>query len=193
MIRLMDLPSPYDRMPPRARFRQTREVGELLYQQDAPASGPYFIRSGEVLLRRRMADGSTVDLHRAGAGDVIAETAIIAETHDCDAVALSPVQATGFKRANILNHIAAEPEFVAGLVERLAGALQDARTMRDILSMRSAEDRVLTGLRMLGQNGTVTAFAARLGLTQEATSRTLTRLVDAGMIERLGRGQYRAR
>lgn len=78
-------------------------------------------------------------------------------------------------------------------MQRLASQVQDYRRRIETLAIKAAEDRVLAALAELGQNVGVTDFAARIGLSHEATYRALSALVRRGMAERVARGRYRIR
>lgn len=81
------------------------------------------------------------------------------------------------------------PAFAGAMVRRLAFRVREEPLRAEIMSIRSARERTFAGLASLGQDGTVTAFAARIGLTQEACCRALAALLKDGQIVRTGRGR----
>lgn len=76
------------------------------------------------------------------------------------------------------------------LMRRLAMQVRTERQRAEIMSIRSAKEKTFVALTCFGQGGTVTAFADRIGLTQDACSRALKALIDEGRVVRLSRGCY---
>ena len=59
-----------------------------------------------------------------------------------------------------------------------------------MLTIRSAEERVLAAVSDGLLDGSIKRFAAEIGLTHEATYRTLARLVSREKLRKTGRGSY---
>ncbi|MEJ6393148.1 cyclic nucleotide-binding domain-containing protein [Gymnodinialimonas sp. 2305UL16-5] len=58
---------------------RTLEEGETLFRRDDKVGWAFLIREGQISLRRALQDGGLLILHRAGAGDLIAEASLFAE------------------------------------------------------------------------------------------------------------------
>jgi CRP-like cAMP-binding protein len=80
------------------------------------------------------------------------------------------------------------------LLKQITRSLHNARAMRELRNVRSADDRVLQHLHLSASKHGAVVFdrpllevAEDLGLTHEAYYRALAALVRAGAIQRTGR------
>jgi CRP/FNR family transcriptional regulator, dissimilatory nitrate respiration regulator len=185
------LPPPFDILPPESVLLGEYTRGARVFAQDDVARGPCWVRSGQVDLLRHTEAGAQVLLHRATTGETLAEASLFSTTYHCDAVAVSDSEVAVLDKATIVSLVRADPGFALDLMARLARQVQGYRRRLEILAIRSARERVLAALADQGQGGTAMAFAARIGLTHEATYRALSQLVAEGRVARIGRGQYR--
>ncbi len=184
------LPPPFDILPREAVQIADYRRGAHVFAQGEMARGPCWVRAGQVDLLRHTEAGAQVLLHRAGAGETLAEASLFSDSYHCDAVTAADSTLAVLDKAAILALVRADPGFALDLMARLARQVQGYRRRLEILAIRSARERVLAALAEQGQGGTVIAFAARIGLTHEATYRALSQLVDAGRVARVGRGRY---
>ena len=185
------LPAPWDRLPQALRRGRTLDVGETLFREGARSRGPWVVLDGTLELVRHGAPGERVPVHRARAGESLAEGSLFASRYHCDAVATDRARVVGFDRAAVLERFGADPDFARTLAAALAADLQRARRRVQLLSIRSAETRVLEAVGDGLLDGGVARLAAALALTTpEATSRALAALVRRGALERIGRGRF---
>ncbi|MBV2360863.1 Crp/Fnr family transcriptional regulator [Thalassococcus sp. CAU 1522] len=184
---------PFDSLPEAALRRVALAQGDRLFAEADRADAIFAIETGSVHLVRVTVEGQRVVIARAGPGATLAEAALFADRYHCDAVAIEPAMAWRIDKSAVLAALRAGGDFAETLCAHLAGQVRQERLRREIIAIRSAEDRVLAALVGLGQPGTVTAFAAEIGLTQEACARALTRLVAAGRVSKVARGRYAAR
>jgi len=190
MIPIIMLPEPFYDLPPSAQTRTRAARGQKLFHQSDRSRGPLFVQEGCVEMIRHSASGHKIVLHRAIAGDTLAEASLFSPRYHCDCVASADSIVIRLDKTQILARLARDPGFAQALLRRLAAQVQGYRRHIELLAIRSARDRVHVALAEIGQQGSVIAFAATLGLTHEATYRALSQLVRMGLAQRIGRGRY---
>lgn len=168
-------------------------AGQLLFRRDDPPRELFRVDAGRVALQRVTEDGQRVTIAQAGPGETLAEASLFAGNYHCDAIALTDVRGVAVDKAVMRQHLRSDADFAEALVRRLALHLRNERQRAEIMSIRSARERTFAALACFGQSGTITAFAASIGLTQEACSRALAGLVSERRVVRLGRGRYACR
>ncbi|MEL6100663.1 MAG: Crp/Fnr family transcriptional regulator [Pseudomonadota bacterium] len=184
------LPIPFDRLPAAAQRIMTLAQDAALFRQDDTSTGIFWVRSGSVRLVRHTVSGIAVPLHTARTGGTIAEASLFSDSYHCDCVALEKTEAVWLSRAAILDRMAQDSDFGQALMARLAGQVQQHRRQIEILSIRSAQDRIEAALADGWLDGSITRFAEMIGLTREATYRALSVLVRSGRARKTGRGRY---
>ncbi len=77
------------------------------------------------------------------------------------------------------------------MASRFATQIQESRRRVELLSIRAADERILTALNdgLLVED--ITTFAEIIGLAPETVYRTLAQLSREGRIVKTARGQYR--
>ncbi|MBV1866616.1 MAG: Crp/Fnr family transcriptional regulator [Marinosulfonomonas sp.] len=191
MIEIIMLPEPFSFLTSFGPLRHVLARGEVLFHQDQPAEGPYFVQAGEVELVRHTRDGKQVTLFRGLVGDTIAEASLFSDCYHCDCICRSDSVLIGLNKALILREISRNPVFTNTLLKRMAGQIQGYRRRLEIMAILSAEERVLAALEEFGQPNTVMQFSQSIGLSHEACYRALSKLVKRGRVARIGRGKYR--
>ena len=187
----LPLPAPYDALPPAPRRSRILLAGETLFRQGDPALGAWFLHAGELVLERLEPSGRRLALHRARAGDVVAEASLFAERYHCDAVARGVAEVTLLARDALLARFADDPVFARALAESFAREVRRLRRRVELLAIPAAETRVLEAARDgLLAGADVRGFAESIALTPEATSRALAALVRRGLLVRESRGRY---
>ena len=184
------LPAPWDRLAQALRRERILDAGETLFREGTRSRGPWVVLAGALELVRHGAPGERVPVHRASAGESFAEGSLFAPRYHCDAVATDRAWVVGFDRAAVLERFGTDPDFARAMAAALAADLQRARRRVQLLSIRSAERRVLEAVGDGLLDGGVARLAAALALTPEATSRALAALVRRGALERIGRGRF---
>ncbi len=193
MIKIIMLPSPFDKMSKTALTTFDLPKGALAFRQDDTARGPYYVASGEIELIRHTQSGNLVILHRAQAGETFSEPCLFSDTYHCDCKVLADCQLIRIDKAALLAQLQSDSDFAMQLLGHFAGQVQSYRRHQELLAIRGATDRVLAALSVTGQCGSVMAFAASIGLTHEATYRALSSLTKSGEVEKIARGQYQLR
>jgi CRP-like cAMP-binding protein len=162
----------------------------LLFRQGETTRGFYKVSVGAVILQRRSEAGGTLILHRALAGDFIAEASIFSDVYHCDALCISDTQCIRYDRRAVLSLMRSDPNFTMRFANHLATQVQQYRAHAEILSVRSAKERVIAALYAGYHQGTVTELAGQINLTHEACYRALAALSKEKRVRRVGRGQY---
>lgn len=171
-------------------------AGAHLFRQGDGVTAIYQVESGCLRLERTTSSGSTIVLHTARAGEMLAEAALFSRSYHCDAVALKESRVRVFPKAAVLARL--EPGSPAhALLAVLARQLMRARQRIELRNIRSAKERVMLFLELgadraggIALDGALQDLAAEIGLTREALYRTLASLERERRIAR-GSGAIR--
>jgi CRP-like cAMP-binding protein len=165
-------------------------AGERIFGIGETTHAMFYLLSGEVHLQRYSENGDLIIIHRARANSYFAEASLFVPAYHCDAVATQHAVIATLSKQIILTKMNADPQFSFMVTAYFARQVQDYRRLLEIRSIKSAGERVLTGVQESLHRGNVISFAATLGLSHEATYRALSKLVKEGRIRKTGRGQY---
>lgn len=167
---------------------------EALFRQGEPTTSVFLIRRGRLRMVRNLASGDRITIHTGRTGELFAEGSLFSDVYQCDAIAAEPTRVSACAKAEMLAAIRDSPATMFALLEQVTHSLHHARAMRELRSIRSADDRVLQHLHLSAAKDGAVAFdrpllevAEDLGLSHEAYYRSLAGLVRAGAIKRLGR------
>lgn len=166
--------------------------GEALFRQGDRAAAIFAVERGRLLLVRQTADGRTLTLHTARAGELFAEASLFSDIYHCDAVAAAPAAVRVYPKRQLLGAIRRDPKLAEAFLALLARQVQSLRARLEQRNIRSARERVLRHLalaadgggRVVRLGGTLMDLAAEIGLTHEALYRTLAALERDGAIAR---------
>lgn len=173
---------------------QSLATGSPLFHQGDTARAVYAVASGTVRLERHTVDGHTIVIHRARAGESLAEAALFSDTYHCDAIAEAPARVIVYPKDAMLALLQADSAIAESLTAALARHVQKLRTQLELRNLRPASARVLAYLELLADDdGTIELdrplkqLASEIGLTHEALYRALAALAGTGAIARDGR------
>ncbi|MFZ1935301.1 MAG: Crp/Fnr family transcriptional regulator [Thermoguttaceae bacterium] len=192
----------FRRLATMARLCQFRK-GQVIFHENEPCPGVFVVGQGLVRIFKTGHGGKEHVLHIAGPGDSFAEVAALgqfplpasAEALKKTLCALLPQER--FRQAlaedqqlclDMMTGIALWARRLVGLIEDIAlrdAAGRLARYLLELAQSRSTADGVvkLPGLKR--------HVASHLNLTGETFSRTLRRLIDAGLIAEIDAGRLR--
>lgn len=186
--------SPVSRLPtPRTAVRQkSLKKGEALFRQGDEAFAIFALRKGRVRLMRYLADGSSVCLYTAHAGDTFSEAALYSPHYHCDAIADLESEIEVHPKAALLAAFARDPDAAQAFSAQLARQVIGLRAHLELRNIRSAKDRVLHYLMLNAvDRGQRVIFkqplkdiAQDIGLTHEAFYRALAELEKEQLISR---------
>ena len=185
-----------------ARYTRERklEKGELLFQRGAPASGFYFVVSGQIKLAVSSAQGNEKVVEIVGPTQTFGEAMMLMDRpYPVFAEALSPTVLLHISQNVVSELIDQDPGFtrklLAGMAIRLHSMIADVETY----SLRSSTQRVIGYLLQQREQGddepqphielptSKQVIASRLNLTPETLSRIFHDLSDAGLISVQGK------
>lgn len=184
------LPPPLDTLDKSDRSRRKLQYEETLFVQDSSTAGLFFLVSGTIDLKRTTNAGHSVMIHRARSGDTFAEASLFSDTYHCTATAVSETIVIECKRAAISRLLDTNIKFARSMAARFATQIQETRRRVELLSIRSANERILAALNdgLLVED--ITTFAEVVGLAPETVYRSLAQLSQRGQILKTARGQY---
>lgn len=168
--------------------------GVTLFRRGNIVRHLFVVVDGEVRLVRHPELGQAVILQAARHGDIVAEASIFAQEYHCDAVTVTGVNFVRFDSEEVRRGMLADPESGAALVRRFANEIQRLRSRAALLTIRSAEQRVVAYLesiavpdeKFVDPGCSWKDVATEIGLTFETVYRTLSKLERQGRFERKG-------
>ena len=173
--------------------RQSLEPGQALFQSGDESRSLFHLEQGRLTLSQ---DG--IALHRAEPGELLAPDSLFASHHSCHAIAETAVTLEIFPKAAVLLHLSAHPAIALAFAAHLARRLHDRHQRLELMRLKTAPERIVAHLTLLGAGAEVirldtslVAMAEHLGLTHEAVYRALGKLVRDNRLERPGRGLFR--
>ena len=152
--------------------------GTTLFRAGDKAEFIFQVVEGSVLLERHLPDGRTVCQQRAGAGDVVAEASLYADTYHCSArcgrnTILRAVRIPEFKGL-----LAKSTSLASEWAAHLAQKVQHARLISEIRGLRSVADRLdawLAAYPQMPQKGLWQTVADEIAVSREALYRELAK------------------
>lgn len=147
----------------------------------------YFVRQGELRLRRLSVQGNEIVLQRCLSG-FVAEASLESSAYHCDIAAGKDSSLISFPIPAFRKSLGQDEPFCRTWMEHLAHEARSLRARCERLALRTASERIQHYIESEGHNGTLElrqtrkAWAAELGLTHEALYRTLAVLVANGVI-----------
>lgn len=181
---------PLSFLPASAFKTQEKAAGDLVFRQGDPTVGLYRVEHGLVFLRRFTPNGDTMILHRAERAQLFAEASIFSETYHCDAVMAGVGQVTRVCKLEVQNALHNNPAFAESFNRLLARQVQQYRHRFEMLTIKSAPERVLTAIQAGYLDDSISDFAKQINLTHEACYRALRVLCDNGKLLKVARGKY---
>ncbi len=177
---------------------QTYRAGEVLWLEGDESGELVLLDRGRVKAVKEQPDGRSILLYVFSPGDLFGFLPFVdGGPYPATSVAVEEVEARTMSRAKLLSVLRRDPDLAMVLLEMLGLRLRQALDRVADQTRRSAVSRVAAGLLLLLPDASVTGipildvpepmhdFAAELGLTPETFSRSLTKLVQAGILHRL--------
>ncbi len=162
----------------------------VLFRAGEPVSKLYLLQSGEIRLARPLSHGDSLTIHRFLPGSVVAEASLFASHYHCDAVADRDSNLLCYNRKRVQNQLRSQPGFSERLCAYLSGEIQALRTKLELAHIKSADERLLTWIRLHASPSAVAidrplkSIASELGLAHETLYRSLRNLEDRQLIRR---------
>ena len=177
---------------PTQLLTKTVEAEEILFHGGDKARLIYFVVSGEIRAETYQEDGQSIVFYCARAGNTLCEENLGLSEYLYTGVASVPSEVRAISKFDLLEKMQASWEFTLQLTSCIAERFSDAIMLREVIAIRSAEDRFWTwlhwqkvrGLAPLDLGGRLGSIAPELGLTRESVYRAVSRLEKKGKIKR---------
>ena len=186
-----NLPHPLNQLDSKYLVQRRLASNETLFNQDSPTTGLFYLGFGAIDLKRTTSSGHNVLIHRVRAGDTFAEASLFSDKYHCTATASCETLVIECQRSAITGLFDTDIKFSRTMIARLALQLQESRRHVELLSIRSADQRILAALNDDLLIDDITTFAELIGIAPETAYRTLARLNEQGEVIKTARGQYR--
>ncbi|OAN79196.1 hypothetical protein A8B78_12885 [Jannaschia sp. EhC01] len=183
------LPEPFHLLPTQHIQRLDIVLGDILFREGEPTNGLHICVSAVVHLVRSGPGGEPITIHRSTAGQPFAEASVFTEHFHCDALIKASGQVLRVPKAVVLEGFK-RPEFATAYNRLMSRQVQQHRQLLEIISIKSAKERVYAAMVAGLMQGTIIDLASRIALTHEATYRALRCLEREGRIINPGRGRY---
>ncbi len=186
-------------LAPYAHHR-TFESGSLLWREGDDSGILVALESGRVKIFRVLPTGTAVTIYLFGPGDVFGFMPFLdGQPYPASAQALDEATALVVSRTDLRAAFERDPQVALALVKLLATRLREAFDRIERSSVPEVLPRVAAALTALLPEGPdagplvvielpvrAREFAAAIGIVPESLSRALTKLVEAGVLHRLG-------
>ena len=185
-----DLPPPLNQLDSRDTVRRTLLSGEVLFTQNDPTTGLFYLVSGTVDLKRTTRTGHSIMIHRARSADTFAEASLFSDKYHCTATAAIDTTIIQCKRSSVTQLLNNDIEFTRTMAFRFASQIQESWRRVELLSIRAPDERILAALSdgLLAEE--ISVFAETIGLAPETVYRTLSLLTQRKRILKTARGEY---
>ena len=153
-------------------------AGETLFRAGDKVVSMMLLRDGRADLVRHTGHGLRLILHRAEAGQILAEASAWSKVYHCDAVASAACVAAVLPRQFFRARLKADPDLAERWMQTLARSVQAARVRAEIRSLPKVADRLDAWLcdgHALPDKGRWQDVASELGVSREALYRELAR------------------
>jgi len=180
-------------------------AGSLLWREGETSGVLVALDSGRVKIYRLSPEGRAVTVFLFGPGDVFGFLPFLdGRPYPAYAQALEDVEARVLPREDLLPALRRDPSLALALLGLLGRRLREAmehierlstpgvlpRVAAALVALLPARDEPAAAPRILRLPVSGAEMAAAIGITPESLSRSLTRLVEARVLHRLGRGRF---
>lgn len=186
------LPEPFNKIESIHTRAIQLSAGETLFLQGDSTKGLYYLMVGAVDLTRDTLNGHNVIVHRAREKEMFAEASLFSNAYHCTATAVKDSKIIECSRSIVDELLRNDIEFTRYVATRFAIQIQEGRRRVELLSIRSADERILAAFNDGLLIDDIAKFADVIGLAQETVYRALNRLVKARKVVKTARGQYQA-
>ena len=174
--------------------------GQVIFRDGDPCPGMYVVGKGLVRVFKSGAGGKEHVLHLVEPGGTFAEVAALGEFHvPASAEAVAPSLCVLLPIAPLRREIEADHELCLGMLSGLTLWVRHLVNLMEDIVLRDAAGRIARYMLMAkpSPDGSIALpslkrhVASHLNLTSETFSRTLRRLVEAGLIAEDGRSRVK--
>ena len=184
------IPAPFDMLPSDRLTKFTTPKGGVLFREGDPTKGLFLSLTATVRMERIGPDGEPVTIHTVQEGQSFAEASVFADRYHCGAIVHAGGEVVRIPKSVVLAGFA-DQAFSTAYNRIMSRQVQAYRQIVEIMSIRSAVERVYAAVVAGLLDASVMNLSQRIALTHEATYRALRTLVSQGRLENPSRGQYR--
>lgn len=173
-----------------ARQAQHYDAGQLIYLQDTPAEGFYYLKAGRVNAFLSSEDGDERVLAVYQSGSLFGEASFFNEMpRIASAVTVTPCEIVAIPRAAAEALLMESPALTMALLKYLARTVWMLSSHLDGMAFRPAEERIVRYLLSLPRSAedlvacTQEEISAAVSTSRVTVSRVLGRLAKAGLLE----------
>lgn len=167
----------FDALADKAGKEARHSPGHRLFSHGDEVSRVFLLDAGEVKLSQILSTDRELILQHARGPAILAEASLYAERQDCDAICLSDCRVRSLPLPRFLSLIEENAVLSSAWAAHLARNLMAARLRAEILTLKTAEDRLEAWLGWrngeLPAKADLKALAAELGVTRKTLSRAL--------------------
>ena len=178
MIAIM-LQSMFEHLSSLADHEECLLAGDTLFRIGDPITSLFLVSDGTMRLVRHQPHGLELTLQRATQGSILAEASVFSDRYHCDAIAVSAATLHRIPRETLSDAFAGNLDLARSWAHHLAHEVQKARSLAEILSLKTVHERVDAWLLLknesLPQKGAWRAFATEIGVSPEALYRELAK------------------
>lgn len=182
---------PYHRIDKADGYRRSLERGQSLFAQGGATYGLFYLLSGAVNLTRTTESGNEVLIHKARPVGTFAEASLFSTRYHCTATATADSKLIEYKRSAVLELMNTDNGFALAMLQRFAEQIQENRRRIELMSIKSAEERILAAFGDKILNEDIASFSEVIGFAPETVYRTLSKLSKNGKITKTSRGEYK--
>jgi len=156
---------------------------EVLFHQGSPTQAIHFVVDGEIRLETYLEDGRSIVFYRVQSGGALSEENLFFPTHLNTGVASVKTVVRSISKIDFVERMRTDPKFSQSLTGCLAERYAHALMLRELIGIKTAEDRLLTWLHWqssqgqgsLNLKGRMGGLAPELGLSKESIYRAFAR------------------
>ena len=183
------LPDPFHLLK-RDQIRETAVFeGDVLFREGDRTKNMFVSKNAVVGLVRFGPDGEPIPIYKAMPGNSFAEASVFVPRYHCDAIVDRPGAVFRIPKILILTALG-DPEFAICYNRIMSGQVQAYRQRIELLSIKSAQERVYAAIVAGYLDGSIMEFSEKIALTHEATYRALRCLVEQGRVVKPRRGTF---
>lgn len=163
---------------------------EVLFHQGASTRSIHFVVHGEIRVETYLEDGRSIVFYRVQDGGALGEESLHFPEYLYTGVASVETTIRSISKTDFLERMQTNAKFSHALSSCLAQRYAHALMLRELISIKAAEDRLLTWLHWqstqgedsLDFKGRMGTLGPELGLSKESIYRAFARLKESGEI-----------
>ena len=159
---------------------RTYSANQIIFLQDDPCKGLYFVEDGLITVRKNAPDGQSAIVRLAYQGDTLGYRPLLAgENHQASAEVVQDARICFIDSATIRGFLLANPKLGMRFLEHTAQALGDAEERMYQVAALSVRTRIIHLMLLLRSHHGTTASDGTLIVTLPMSRRNLAEMIGA--------------